>query len=69
MYFFSFFKKIKIHEYKSRFRGEQVDESRFIDSFKFFQTSLANLVSNLQPEDFCNKKYDNRKIIGTINYV
>ena len=27
---------------------------RFIDSFKLLQTSLANLVSNLQPSDFSN---------------
>ena len=31
-------------------------EIRFIDSFKFLQTSLANLVSNLQPQDFINTK-------------
>ena len=39
--------------------GENVSinfEIRFIDSFKFLQTSLANLVSNLQPEDFKNTK-------------
>ena len=29
-------------------------EIPFIDSFKFLQTSLANLVSNLQPSDFKN---------------
>ena len=29
-------------------------EIRFIDSFKFLQTSLFNLVSNLQPSDFTN---------------
>ena len=29
-------------------------EIRFIDSYKFLQTSLANLVSNLQPSDFKN---------------
>ena len=29
-------------------------EIRFIDSFKFLQTSLSNLVSNLQPSDFLN---------------
>ena len=29
-------------------------EIRFVDSFKFLQTSLANLVSNLQPSDFKN---------------
>ena len=31
-------------------------EIRFIDSFKFLQTSLANLVGNLQPDDFYNTK-------------
>ena len=31
-------------------------ELRFIDSFKFLQTSLANLVANLQPGDFHNTK-------------
>ena len=34
-------------------------EIRFIDSFKFLQTSLANLVSNLQPSNF---KYTNSLI-------
>ena len=37
--------------------GETVSlnfEIRFSDSFKFLQTSLANLVSNLQPSDFKN---------------
>ena len=29
-------------------------EIRFIDSFKFLQTPLLNLVSNLQPTDFKN---------------
>ena len=29
-------------------------EIRFIDSFKFLQASLADLVSNLQPTDFKN---------------
>ena len=38
-------------------------EIRFIDSFKFLQTSLANLVSNLQPSDFKNlQKYENQFI-------
>ena len=31
-------------------------ELRFIDSYKFLQTSLANLVRNLQPDDFYNTK-------------
>ena len=53
----SFSKKIKVDDYKSRKSGETVSlnfEIRFIDSFKFLQTSLANLVSNLQPSDFKN---------------
>ena len=54
-----FSKKIKVDEYKSRKTGEMVSlnfEIRFIDSFKFLQTSLANLVGNLQPDDFHNTK-------------
>ena len=54
--YISFSKKIKVDEYKSK-KGETVTlnfEIRFIDSFKFLQTSPANLVSNLQPSDFKN---------------
>ena len=57
--YISFSKKIKVDEYKSRRTGETIPlyfEIRFIDSFKFLQTSLANLVSNLQPDDFHNTK-------------
>ena len=53
--YISFSKKIKVDEYKSRRTGETVSlcfETRFIDSYKFLQTSLANLVKNLQPDDF-----------------
>ena len=56
---FRFPKKIKVDEYKSRRTGEMVSlyfEIRFVDSFKFLQTSLANLVGNLQPDDFHNTK-------------
>lgn len=55
--YISFSKKIKVDDYESRKNGETVSlnfEIRFIDSFKFLQTSLANLVSNLQPSDFKN---------------
>ena len=55
----SFSKKIKVDEYKSKRTGEMVSlnfEIRFIDSFKFLQTSLANLVGNLKPDDFHNTK-------------
>ena len=57
--YISFSKKIKVDEYKSKRTGETVSlyfELRFIDSFKFLQTSLANLVGNLQPDDFHNTK-------------
>ena len=57
--YISFSKKIKVDEYKSRKTGETVSlffEIRFIDSFKFLQTSLANLVGNLQFDDFHNTK-------------
>ena len=57
--YISFSKKIKVDEYKSRRTGETVSlyfEIRFIDSFKFLQTSLAKLIKNLQPDDFYNTK-------------
>ena len=55
--YISFSKKIKVGEYLSKKKGKIFSikfEIRFIDSFKFLQTSLANLVSNLQPTDFKN---------------
>ena len=57
--YISFSKKIKVDEYISKHNGEAVSvyfEIRFIDSYKFLQTSLANLVRNLQPDDFYNTK-------------
>ena len=57
--YISFSKKIKVDEYQSRRTGETVSlyfEIRFVDSFKFLQTSLANLVNNLRPDDFINTK-------------
>ena len=57
--YISFSKKIKVDEYKCSRTGEMISlyfEIRFIDSFKFLQTSLANLVGNLQPDDFYNAK-------------
>ena len=57
--YISFSKKIKVDEYQSRRTGETVSlyfEIRFIDSFKFLQTNLANLVGNLQPDDFITTK-------------
>ena len=56
--YISFSKKIKVDEYQSRDRGtvSLYLELRFIDSYKFLQTSLANLVKKLQPGDFYNTK-------------
>ena len=57
--YISFYKKITVDEYKSRKNREKASlnfEIWFIDSFKFLQTSLSNLVSNLQPTDFKNTK-------------
>ena len=56
--YISFSKKIKVDEYQSK-DGKILSlsfELRFIDSYKFLQTSLANLVRNLQPDDFYNTK-------------
>ena len=58
--YISFSKKVKVDEYQNK-DGKTVSlnmELRFIDSFKFLQTSLANLVKNLQPDDLLiPKKY------------
>ena len=57
--YISFSKKIKVNEYVSKYNGETVSvyfEIRFIDTFKFLQTSLANLFRILQPDDFRNTK-------------
>ena len=60
--YISFSKHIKVGEFKGKKdkdKGKMINitfEIRFIDSYKFLQTSLANLVSNLQLEDFNNTK-------------
>ena len=57
--YISFSKTIKVGEYKDC-SGSSFDvnfEIRFLDSFKFLQTSLANLVSNLSPDDFISTKH------------
>ena len=57
--YISFSKTIKVGEYK-HFSGKIVPinfEIKFLDSFKFLQTSLANLVSNLSSDDFNNTKH------------
>ena len=67
--YISFSKKITVDEYKSRKNGKTVlikFEIRFIDSFKFLQTSLANLVSNLQVSDF---KHLNRVIKENVSLL
>ena len=52
--YITFNKKIKVDE----INGVDITfEIQFIDSFKFLQTSLANLVSNLSPDDFHNTKH------------
>ena len=56
--YISFSKTIKVGEYKDC-SGSVFPvkfEIRFLDSFKFIQTSLSNLVSNLSPDDFLNTK-------------
>lgn len=53
-------KKIKVDQYRSKNTEQIISinfEIGFIDSFKFMQTSLGNLVSNLKPDDFHNDKY------------
>ena len=67
--YISFSKKIKVDEYRSRRNGETIPlyfEISFIDSFKFLQTSLANLVSNLQPDDFHNTKQVFKKNVNLL---
>ena len=55
--YIAFSKHIHVDQYYSKKREKVLFkkfEIRFIDSFKFLQTSLSNLVSNLQPSDFTN---------------
>ena len=57
--YISFSKKVKVGEYKSKKFDKMMPiyfEIRFIDSYKFLQTSLAKLVSNLKKDDFYNTK-------------
>ena len=57
--YISFSKTIKVGEYK-HISGKILPinfEIKFLDSFKFLQTSLANLVSNLSADDFYNTKH------------
>ena len=55
--YITFSKFITVDQYYSKNKGKLLlkkFEIRFLDSFKFLQSSLANLVSNLQPTDFKN---------------
>ena len=55
--YITFSKFIAVDQYYSKKQERVLSknfEIRFIDSFKFLQTSLANLVSDLQPSDFKN---------------
>ena len=57
--YISFAKKVKVGEYMSKKFDKMMPiyfEIRFIDSYKFLQTSLAKLVSNLKKDDFYNTK-------------
>ena len=67
--YISFSKSIKVDEYRSNKSGLMVPinfEIRFLDSFKFLQTSLANLVGNLQPDDFHNTKQVFKKNVNLL---
>ena len=67
--YISFSKSIKVDEYYSNKFHEMMDinfEIRFLDSFKFLQTSLANLVSNLSKEDFHNTNYVFKKNVDLL---
>ena len=67
--YISFSKKIKVAEYRSKSTGEMVTlnfEVRFIDSFKFLSTSLANLVGNLQTNDFHNTNHVFKKNVDLL---
>ena len=58
--YISFSKSIKVGEYYCLKLGKMCPvnfEIRFLDSFKFLQTSLANLVSNLSQDDFHSTKH------------
>ena len=67
--YISFSKSIKVGEYYSNKFGKMFPinfEIRFLDSFKFLQTSLANLVSNLTKEDFHNTNHVFKKNVDLL---
>ena len=67
--YISFSKNIKVGEYYSNKFGKTLPinfEIRFLDSFKFLQTSLASLVSNLSKEDFYNTNHVFKKNVDLL---
>ena len=67
--YISFSKNIKVGEYNCLKLGKMCPinfEIRFLDSFKFLQTSLANLVSNLSKEDFHNTNHVFKKNVDLL---
>ena len=66
--YISFSKTIKVGEYK-HINGDIIPitfEIRFLDSYKFLQSSLGNLVSNLSKDDFHNTKSEFKKNISLL---
>ena len=67
--YISFSKHIKVGEYK-HINGDLYPitfELRFLDSYKFLQSSLGNLVSNLSVDDFNNTRGEFKKKYKFIN--
>ena len=72
--YISFSKSITVDQYYSKNMGKLLPkkfEIRFIDSFKFLQTSLSKLVENLvknhNPSDFKNLNKSNKKQFFTFD--
>ena len=66
--YISFSKTIKVGEYK-HINGDIIPitfEIRFLDSYKFLQSSLGNLVTNLSLDDFHNTKREFKKNISLL---
>ena len=67
--YISFSKHIKVGEYR-HIQGNMCDitfEIRFLDSYKFLQSSLGKLVSNLSLEDLHNTKSEFKKNIDLLS--
>ena len=67
--YISFSKHIKVGEYR-HIQGNMCDitfEIRFLDSYKFLQSSLGKLVSNLSLEDLYNTKSEFKKNIDLLS--